>query len=210
MDEGQRPAAGLCLSGPGLASTRAGTPVRPPRTRDVADDNAADDRVRANRIGILAMVGAMACFIVNDSLVKYASQSMPGDAAHFRPRRHGLAARAGGRPCDGRDPQNPGGRPRVGRGARDRRRDRDDALSRVAVSPSARQRHRDQHGVAAHHHACSPPCFLQRAARSVAVGRDRHRLRRRAFHHPAAGRGLRRLCARVPACRPCCFRCAIS
>lgn len=31
----------------------------------------------ANRRGILAMIGAMACFIVNDALVKYASQSMP-------------------------------------------------------------------------------------------------------------------------------------
>jgi drug/metabolite transporter (DMT)-like permease len=32
---------------------------------------------RANRAGILAMIGAMACFIVNDALVKYASQTMP-------------------------------------------------------------------------------------------------------------------------------------
>ena len=32
---------------------------------------------RANRTGILTMVGAMACFIVNDALVKYASQTMP-------------------------------------------------------------------------------------------------------------------------------------
>ena len=31
----------------------------------------------ANRRGILAMIGAMACFIVNDALVKYASQTMP-------------------------------------------------------------------------------------------------------------------------------------
>jgi len=38
-------------------------------------DHAA--HLRATRIGILAMVGAMACFIVNDSLVKYASQTMP-------------------------------------------------------------------------------------------------------------------------------------
>jgi drug/metabolite transporter (DMT)-like permease len=35
-------------------------------------------RARANRVGILAMVGAMACFIINDTLVKYASQSVPG------------------------------------------------------------------------------------------------------------------------------------
>ena len=31
----------------------------------------------ANRRGILSMVGAMACFISNDALVKFASQSMP-------------------------------------------------------------------------------------------------------------------------------------
>ena len=32
---------------------------------------------RANRLGILAMVGAMGCFVINDALVKYASQTMP-------------------------------------------------------------------------------------------------------------------------------------
>ena len=37
----------------------------------------------ANRIGILAMIGAMACFIVNDSLVKYASQTMPATELIF-------------------------------------------------------------------------------------------------------------------------------
>ncbi|MET0682524.1 MAG: DMT family transporter, partial [Casimicrobiaceae bacterium] len=31
----------------------------------------------ANRAGILAMIGAMGCFVVNDALVKYASQTMP-------------------------------------------------------------------------------------------------------------------------------------
>lgn len=31
----------------------------------------------ANRHGILCMVGAMACFVTNDALVKFASQSMP-------------------------------------------------------------------------------------------------------------------------------------
>lgn len=36
-----------------------------------------DSLARDNRRGILAMSGAMACFIVNDALVKYASQSMP-------------------------------------------------------------------------------------------------------------------------------------
>lgn len=40
-----------------------------------AGDHAS--RARADRAGILAMVGAMACFVVNDALVKYASQSMP-------------------------------------------------------------------------------------------------------------------------------------
>jgi drug/metabolite transporter (DMT)-like permease len=39
--------------------------------------------VHANRAGILAMVGAMACFIVNDSLVKYASQTMPATQLIF-------------------------------------------------------------------------------------------------------------------------------
>ncbi|MEO8304549.1 MAG: DMT family transporter, partial [Betaproteobacteria bacterium] len=38
-------------------------------------DHAA--RVHANRAGIVAMIGAMACFIVNDALVKYASQTVP-------------------------------------------------------------------------------------------------------------------------------------
>lgn len=33
--------------------------------------------VNPNRLGILAMTGAMACFIVNDALVKYTSQTMP-------------------------------------------------------------------------------------------------------------------------------------
>ncbi len=34
-------------------------------------------QVRANRLGIATMVGAMLCFIVNDALVKYASQNLP-------------------------------------------------------------------------------------------------------------------------------------
>jgi drug/metabolite transporter (DMT)-like permease len=33
--------------------------------------------VNVNRLGILAMTGAMACFIVNDALVKYTSQTIP-------------------------------------------------------------------------------------------------------------------------------------
>ena len=36
-----------------------------------------------SRIGILAMVGAMACFIVNDSLVKHASETMPATQLIF-------------------------------------------------------------------------------------------------------------------------------
>lgn len=32
---------------------------------------------REDRFGILAMIGAMGCFVVNDALVKYASQSLP-------------------------------------------------------------------------------------------------------------------------------------
>jgi drug/metabolite transporter (DMT)-like permease len=38
---------------------------------------------RANRRGILAMIGAMACFVVNDALVKYASQTMPATQLIF-------------------------------------------------------------------------------------------------------------------------------
>ena len=34
-------------------------------------------RADANRVGILAMIGAMACFVVNDSLVKFASERLP-------------------------------------------------------------------------------------------------------------------------------------
>jgi drug/metabolite transporter (DMT)-like permease len=48
-----------------------------PTTRGaaIADEHAL--HFRANRIGILTMVGAMGCFIVNDTLVKYASQTLP-------------------------------------------------------------------------------------------------------------------------------------
>lgn len=45
------------------------------------DDHAS--RVHANRRGILAMIGAMACFIVNDVLVKYASETMPATQLIF-------------------------------------------------------------------------------------------------------------------------------
>jgi len=45
------------------------------RRATAADEHAS--HARANRLGILAMIGAMACFIVNDALVKYASQTLP-------------------------------------------------------------------------------------------------------------------------------------
>lgn len=38
---------------------------------------------RANRRGILSMTGAMGCFVINDALIKYASQSMPFAQAVF-------------------------------------------------------------------------------------------------------------------------------
>jgi drug/metabolite transporter (DMT)-like permease len=43
------------------------------------------DRVpgRANRFGIAAMIGAMLCFVINDALVKYASQSLPAGQLIF-------------------------------------------------------------------------------------------------------------------------------
>jgi drug/metabolite transporter (DMT)-like permease len=39
--------------------------------------NGLASHVHESRLGILAMIGAMACFIINDALVKYASQTMP-------------------------------------------------------------------------------------------------------------------------------------
>ncbi len=42
----------------------------------VADEHAA--HVHANRVAILEMIGGMACFVVSDALMKYASQTMPG------------------------------------------------------------------------------------------------------------------------------------
>jgi drug/metabolite transporter (DMT)-like permease len=45
------------------------------RSAAVADEQALQGH--ANRLGILAVIGAMACFVVNDALVKYASQTMP-------------------------------------------------------------------------------------------------------------------------------------
>jgi len=46
--------------------------------------------VKANRLGAMAMVGAMACFIVNDALVKYVSQTMPASQLIFL--RSGMAS----------------------------------------------------------------------------------------------------------------------
>jgi drug/metabolite transporter (DMT)-like permease len=46
-------------------------------SRPAAAADAYASHFHANRLGILAMIGAMACFIVNDALVKYASQTMP-------------------------------------------------------------------------------------------------------------------------------------
>jgi drug/metabolite transporter (DMT)-like permease len=45
---------------------------------------------RATRIGIAAIVGAMLCFVINDALVKYASQSLPAAQLIFI--RSGIAA----------------------------------------------------------------------------------------------------------------------
>jgi len=36
-----------------------------------------DSIARANRLGVLSMIGAMGCFIVNDGLVKYVSETLP-------------------------------------------------------------------------------------------------------------------------------------
>lgn len=47
--------------------------MRPPASLPGDHDSIA----RANRIGVLSMIGAMACFIVNDGLVKYVSQTLP-------------------------------------------------------------------------------------------------------------------------------------
>jgi drug/metabolite transporter (DMT)-like permease len=46
-----------------------------------ADAHAA--HARANRLGILAMVGAMGCFVVNDALIKYASETLPATQLIF-------------------------------------------------------------------------------------------------------------------------------
>ncbi|TXL64131.1 DMT family transporter [Zeimonas arvi] len=49
----------------------------PPSSSTIAAPTGELDRLRANRAGIGFMVAAMACFVCNDALVKYASQSMP-------------------------------------------------------------------------------------------------------------------------------------
>ena len=43
--------------------------------REMQDDHAS--AARANRLGALSMVGAMACFVVNDGIIKYVSQTLP-------------------------------------------------------------------------------------------------------------------------------------
>ena len=51
------------------------------RRAAVADGHASHSH--ANRVGVLAMIGAMGCFVVNDALVKYASQTMPATQLIF-------------------------------------------------------------------------------------------------------------------------------
>jgi len=51
--------------------------------QDATTADAHTAQARANRLGVLAMIGAMACFVVNDALVKYASQSMPATQLIF-------------------------------------------------------------------------------------------------------------------------------
>ncbi len=48
-----------------------------------ADTDAHARQARANRLGVLAMIGSMACFIANDALVKYASQALPATQLIF-------------------------------------------------------------------------------------------------------------------------------
>ena len=47
----------------------------------VADEHAS--HVHANRVAILEMIAGMACFVVSDALMKYASQTMPGGQLIF-------------------------------------------------------------------------------------------------------------------------------
>ena len=47
--------------------------MSPPAARPGDRDSIA----KANRLGVLSMIGAMACFIVNDGLVKYVSETLP-------------------------------------------------------------------------------------------------------------------------------------
>jgi len=47
-------------------------------TRRSVSAAAHAEHARANRVGALAVVGAMACFVLNDGLVKYASETIPG------------------------------------------------------------------------------------------------------------------------------------
>jgi drug/metabolite transporter (DMT)-like permease len=52
-------------------------------THHAAAANAHAAQARANRLGILAMVGAMGCFVVNDALIKYASETLPATQLIF-------------------------------------------------------------------------------------------------------------------------------
>jgi len=55
----------------------------PPSPSDAAGLPTDAERLRANRAGIGFMAAAMACFVCNDALVKYASQSMPAGQLIF-------------------------------------------------------------------------------------------------------------------------------
>lgn len=66
---GSLPPGGKSRSAKGAQHTSAAG--QPPRD----DDHAS--AARANRVGALSMVAAMACFVVNDGLIKYVSQTLP-------------------------------------------------------------------------------------------------------------------------------------
>ena len=52
-------------------------------SRESSAGHARQERGYGNRMGILAMIGAMVCFVINDALVKYVSQSLPGTELIF-------------------------------------------------------------------------------------------------------------------------------
>ncbi len=98
------------------------------------------------------MVGAMGCFVVNDALIKYASETLPATQLIFV---RGVMAtllvlavvQATGATRRIREIARGWVAVRAGVDAH-----RHAALPRVAVPPPARQRHRDQHDLAAHDH----------------------------------------------------------